>query len=127
MLRDRSHVTECRNEYCLNSGLTFSFIRKTKMAQVPIRFAALLTVISLSVAVSVPPPVKPNIVFVLVDDWGFSEVGFRNPKVKTPNFDDLAKTGLVLNRHYVYMYCSPSRASLLTGRWPSCPPMEHTI
>ena len=78
----------------------------------------LLTVISLSGAVSVPPPVKPNIVFVLVDDWGFAEVGFRNPKLKTPNFDELAKTGLLLNRHYVYMYCSPSRASLLTGRWP---------
>ena len=87
------------------------------MAQVLTKFVV-LTVISLSVAVSVPLPVKPNIVFVLVDDWGFTDVGFRNPKVKTPNFDDLAKTGLVLNRHYVYMYCSPSRASLLTGRWP---------
>ena len=88
------------------------------MAHSVVKFIALLTVISLSVAVSVPPPVKPNIVFVLVDDWGFSEIGFRNPLVKTPNFDELAKTGLVLNRHYVYMYCSPSRASLLTGRWP---------
>ena len=66
----------------------------------------------------VPPPVKPNIVFVLVDDWGFAEVGFRDQKIKSPNLDDLAKTGLVLNRHYVYMFCSPSRASLLTGRWP---------
>ena len=75
------------------------------MAQVLTKFVV-LTVISLSVAVSVPLPVKPNIVFVLVDDWGFTDVGFRNPKVKTPNFDDLAKTGLVLNRHYVYMYCS---------------------
>ena len=83
-----------------------------------VKFAALLTVISLSGAVSVPPPVKPNIVFVLVDDWGFAEVGFRNPKLKTPHFDELAKTGLLLNRHYVYRYCSPSRASLLTGRWP---------
>ena len=89
------------------------------MAQTSLmKILALLIVISLSEAVSVPPPVKPNIVFVLVDDWGFAEVGFRNPKVKTPNFDDLAKTGLILNRHYVYMYCSPSRASLLTGRWP---------
>ena len=52
------------------------------------KLVALLTVISLSVAVKVPPPVKPNIVFVLVDDWGFAEVGFRNPKLKTPNFDD---------------------------------------
>ena len=88
------------------------------MALAQAKFAILLTVISLSGAVNVPPPEKPNIVFVLVDDWGFAEVGFRNPKIKSPNFDDLAKTGLILNRHYVYMYCSPSRASLLTGRWP---------
>ena len=88
------------------------------MAYLSVKLVALLTVISLSGAVRVPPPVKHNIVFVLVDDWGFSEVGFRNPMLKTPNFDELAKTGLVLNRHYVYMYCSPSRASLLTGRWP---------
>ena len=88
------------------------------MAQAVVKFVALLTVISLSGAMSAPPPKQPNIVFVLVDDWGFAEVGFRNPKIKSPNFDNLATTGLVLNRHYVYMYCSPSRASLLTGRWP---------
>ena len=61
---------------------------------------------------------KPNIVFVLVDDWGYADVGFRNPAIKSPNFDDLAKTGLLLDRHYVYRYCSPSRASFLSGRWP---------
>ena len=61
---------------------------------------------------------KPNIVFVLVDDWGFADVGFRNPDIKTPNFDTLASTGLLLDRHYVFRYCSPSRASFLTGRWP---------
>ena len=69
------------------------------MASKLVEVFAVLTVISLSGAVSVPPPVKPNIVFVLVDDWGFAEVGFRNPKLKTSNFDELAKTGLVLNRH----------------------------
>lgn len=81
----------------------------------------LLTVVcfsSLTVAVKVAPPVKPNIVFVLVDDWGFSEVGFKNGRTYSPAFDELASTGVLLNRHYVYMYCSPSRASLLTGRWP---------
>ena len=88
------------------------------MALVLTTFTVLLTVISLSRVMSVPLPVKPNIVFVLVDDWGFSEVGFRNPMIKSPNFDELAKTGLILDRHYVYMYCSPSRASFLTGRWP---------
>ena len=46
------------------------------------------------------------------------DVGFRNPSLITPNFDFLAKTGVFLDRHYVFKYCSPSRASFLTGRWP---------
>ena len=79
------------------------------MNQVRVQFVSLLIVIALSGAVSQPPPpYPPNIVFVFVDDLGFSDVGFRNPKVKTPNFDELVKDGLILNRHYVYMYCSPS-------------------
>ncbi len=61
---------------------------------------------------------KPNIVFVLVDDWGHADVSFRNPAISTPSFQDLADNGLILNHHYVFKYCSPSRASFLTGRWP---------
>ena len=78
--------------------------------------AVLMAVLSLCVAQ--PVPSKPHIVFTLVDDWGFAEAGFRNPALKTPNFDMLATTGLILNRHYVFKYCSPSRVSFLTGRWP---------
>ena len=63
-------------------------------------------------------PTKPHIVFVLVDDWGFADVSFRNPAIYSPNFQMLADNGLILNRHYVFKYCSPSRASFLTGRWP---------
>ena len=37
---------------------------------------------------------------------------------KTPNFDKLAKTGLILHRHYIFKVCSPLRVSFLTGRWP---------
>ena len=61
---------------------------------------------------------KPNIVFVLVDDWGYADVSFRNPAILSPNFNMLAKDGIILDRHYVFKYCSPSRASFLTGRWP---------
>ena len=68
--------------------------------------------------VTAAPATKPHIVFVFVDDWGYADVGFRNPAVKTPNFDMLAKTGLLLDRQYVFKYCSPSRVSFLTGRWP---------
>ena len=64
---------------------------------------------------------KPNIVFVLVDDWGWANVGYHRPKnseVRTPNIDRLVKEGIELNRHYVYHYCSPSRASIQSGRLP---------
>ena len=63
-------------------------------------------------------PTTPNIVFVLVDDWGYADVSFHNPAISTPNFQMLAKTGLILDRHYVFKYCSPTRVSFLTGRWP---------
>mmetsp|Transcript_134114 Transcript_134114/g.267624 ORF Transcript_134114/g.267624 Transcript_134114/m.267624 type:complete len:539 (+) Transcript_134114:63-1679(+) len=64
---------------------------------------------------------KPNIVFVLVDDWGWANVGYHTPnnsEVRTPNIDQLVKEGIELNRHYAYHYCSPSRASIQSGRLP---------
>jgi len=68
-----------------------------------------------------PQKEKPHIVMVLVDDWGWNNVGYHrpnNPEVQTPNIDNLVKEGIELNRHYVYHYCSPSRASLQSGRLP---------
>ena len=65
---------------------------------------------------------KPHIVFVLVDDWGWANVGYhRNPPTKevvTPNIDSLLEEGLELDQHYAYKFCSPSRSSLLSGRLP---------
>ena len=77
-----------------------------------------LVLLSLLVISVAGAPTKPHIVFVLVDDWGYADVSFRNPAIYSPNFQMLAKTGLILDRHYVFKYCSPSRASFLTGRWP---------
>ena len=74
--------------------------------------------IGLASVLTVVTATKPNIVFVLVDDWGYADVSFRNPAISTPNFKDMVQNGLMLNRHYVFKYCSPSRASFLTGRWP---------
>ena len=68
------------------------------------------------------PAEKPHIVFFMVDDWGWANVGYhRNPptrEVDTPNFDSLRNQGLELDQHYVYQFCSPSRSSLLSGRLP---------
>lgn len=61
----------------------------------------------------------PNIVLLFVDDWGWADVGFRNDKFHTPNIDQLKKDGFSFERAYIATpTCSPSRASLLTGKEP---------
>ena len=58
----------------------------------------------------------PNIIFFLVDDLGWWDIGFHNPDVIiTPHVDRLAREGVLLGQHYVSPVCTPSRASLLTG------------
>jgi arylsulfatase A-like enzyme len=61
---------------------------------------------------------RPNIVFLLVDDLGSYDVGWRGSEIKTPHLDALAKAGTALDQFYVQPVCSPTRAALLTGRYP---------
>ncbi|MDB5319410.1 MAG: arylsulfatase family protein [Phycisphaerales bacterium] len=61
---------------------------------------------------------RPNIVFILADDLGWADVGFHGPDIKTPNIDKLAASGVRLEQFYVQSVCSPTRAALLTGRYP---------
>ena len=84
---------------------------------------ALLLLVCSSLAATQPPPLKkPHLVFMLVDDWGWANVGYhRDPPTKevvTPNIDGLVKEGLELDQHYVFKYCSPSRSCLMSGRLP---------
>lgn len=62
---------------------------------------------------------KPNIVFVLADDQGWADMGYNGSEIRTPNLDELARTGVRLDQHYVHPVCSPTRAALVTGRYPS--------
>jgi arylsulfatase A-like enzyme len=51
--------------------------------------------------------------------WGHNDVGFNNPSgIKTPNIDNLANTGVILTDYYVFRFCSPTRSTFLTGRYP---------
>jgi arylsulfatase A-like enzyme len=60
---------------------------------------------------------RPNIVFVLVDDLGWQDVGFNGSQYyETPNLDQLAAESVVFKNAYMYPTCSPSRAALLTGK-----------
>jgi arylsulfatase A-like enzyme len=61
---------------------------------------------------------KPNIVLILNDDMGFSDIGCYGGEVETPNLDRLAAGGLRCSQFYNTARCSPSRASLLTGLHP---------
>lgn len=67
---------------------------------------------------------RPHIVILLADNVGWATVGFHRPaqlpedEVHTPNLDALARSGIELERHYTYKFCSPSRSSLLSGRLP---------
>ena len=61
---------------------------------------------------------KPNIVFTLVDDMGWSDLGCYGSEIKTPNIDSLARQGVRFTQFYNTAKCMTSRASLLTGLYP---------
>src|ERR1051325_3866553 len=61
---------------------------------------------------------RPNIVYLLADDLGFTDVGFHGSQIKTPHIDKLAAGGAKLEAFYVQPVCSPTRAALMTGRYP---------
>ena len=67
------------------------------------------------------PGKKPNIIVILSDDVGWGEFGFQgNPQIPTPNIDSIARSGIRFTNGYVAAtYCSPSRAGLMTGRYPT--------
>jgi arylsulfatase I/J len=68
---------------------------------------------------------KPHIIHIIADDYGWADVGYhRNdpkdalPEVITPVLDELARTGLELDRFYMHKICSPSRCAIQSGRHP---------
>lgn len=61
---------------------------------------------------------RPNIVFIIADDFGYADAGFSGGKtITTPALDKLAREGAVLDAFYVQPVCSPTRATLMTGRY----------
>lgn len=66
---------------------------------------------------------RPNIVLIVVDDLGNSDLGYRGSDIRTPNIDALAKGGVRLESYYGLPLCTPARAALMTGRYP----MRHGL
>ena len=82
--------------------------------------AALIAMQTVPAAGGQPPaaPSPPNIVILVADDLGRRDVGFNGGDLATPNIDRLAHEGVSLGRFYAAPVCSPTRAGLMTGRYP---------
>ena len=81
----------------------------------------LLLVVSFIVLPShkkIPIDTRPNIIYIMADDLGYSDLGCYGGEVSTPNLDQLASNGIKLKNFYNNSRCCPTRASLLTGQYP---------
>ena len=79
---------------------------------------AAITTLPLSSPAYAQDSTPPNIVYIVADDLGWKDVGFHGSDIKTPNIDRLAETGVKFDQFYVQPMCTPTRAALLTGRYP---------
>lgn len=61
---------------------------------------------------------KPNILYIVSDDQGWKDAGFHGSDIKTPNIDKLAEGGARFEQFYAQPMCTPTRAALMTGRYP---------
>jgi arylsulfatase B len=84
-------------------------------------FRGLAALLTLSTVTGSSPP---HLVVIAVDDWGWNNLGVHGKEtnssdyVVTPRMDELISEGILLERHYVFRFCSPSRSALNTGRNP---------
>src|SRR5690349_15697212 len=72
-------------------------------------------------------PARPNIVVIMSDDMGYSDLGCYGGEIKTPNLDKLAAGGLRFTQFYNMGRCCPTRAALLTGLYPHQAGIGHMM
>lgn len=98
-------------------------MRVTRRAARPLSVAA-VGLFAAFAATARPAVAAPNVVYFLVDDLGYVDCGFAGgTEIRTPAIDKLAAEGCVLKAFYAQPVCSPTRAALLTGRYP----MRHGL
>src|SRR5689334_22565442 len=92
-------------------------VRYTRAMRVP---AFLLMVIMILCAAAPAPAAapRPNIVIIMADDMGYSDIALYGGEIDTPNLTQLAASGVKFTQFYNTARCCPTRASLLTGLYP---------
>ena len=60
---------------------------------------------------------RPNVIFILADDYGFNDIGYHGSEIKTPQMDQLSSEGIRLQNYYVQPICTPSRSQLMSGKY----------
>ncbi|QGJ70309.1 N-acetylgalactosamine 6-sulfate sulfatase [Planctomycetales bacterium 10988] len=84
------------------------------------RWMALLYVILLCPAMSFAEAARPNVILIMTDDQGYGDLACHgNPALKTPNLDRLYRESVRLTDFHVSSFCTPTRAALMTGRYPA--------
>ncbi len=92
------------------------------------RIAVLLSLaVSLVAAAGLTAEDRPNVVLILSDDMGFSDIGCYGGEIQTPVLDGLAQSGLRFTQFYNTARCCPTRASLLTGLYPHQAGVGHML
>ena len=87
----------------------------------------LLPLVSLLLAAASARAAAPNIILIMSDDMGFSDLGCYGGEIQTPNLDRLAKGGVRMSQFYNAGRCCPTRASLLTGLYPHQAGIGHMM
>ena len=93
-------------------------IRSPSRARAFAAAMAAFAALAAAAAFAQPAAPRPNIVYIVSDDQGWKDVGFHGSDLSTPNIDALARGGLRLEQYYAQPMCTPSRAALMTGRYP---------
>ena len=95
--------------------------------------AAAVAVATALVGAAAASPGRPNVIFTLVDDWGYNDVGYHNADnegiISTPHMDRLSSSahGIRLERFYSQPICTPTRSQTLTGRYQIHTGLQHGV
>ena len=92
-----------------------------------LRSVSLLLILLITACTSDLSNERPNIILIVADDLGFSDLGCYGGEVQTPNLNELAKHGIRMTRFYSTGRCCPSRASILTGQYPHRVGLGHMV